>query len=139
MINVYSQSDHPLGRILSNFARTPFVIGSKRFESVEAFWYWYMTDADSLRFLYGANAKRAGKMLTKVREHPSRELLKMVYYAKLQYNPNIKTLLLNSGDEEFEHYYMNGGVRVNADRWLWTAELWAEIREELRNETKCSS
>ena len=134
MINVYSKSESELGRLLSNFAHTPFIIGGKRFESVEAFWYWYMTDADAMRFLYGSNAKRVGKMLTKVRDHPDRTLLKLVYYAKLRYNPEIQKLLLASGDEEFEHYYMHQGERFIPERWVWTAELWAEIRKELRNE-----
>lgn len=136
MINVYSKSTSKLGRLLSNFTHTPFIVGGKRFESVEAFWYWYMTDADAMRFLYGSNAKRVGKMLTKVRDHPSRALLKMVYYVKLRYNPEIQRLLLASGDEEFEHYYMQQGKRFYPEQWGWTAELWAEIREELKNEAR---
>ena len=134
MINVYSKSTSKLGRLLSNFAHTPFVIGGKRFESVEGLWYWYMTAADAMRFLYGSNAKRVGKMLTKVRDHPDRTFLKLVYYAKLRYNPEIQRLLLASGDEGFEHYYMHQGKRFIPERWVWTAELWAEIRKELRNE-----
>ena len=134
MINVYSKSTSELGSLLSNFAHTPFVIGNERFESVEGFWYWYMTEADSMRFLYGPNAKRVGKMLTKKKDHPNRALLKLVYYAKLKYNPEIQSRLLASGDEEFEHYYMRQGKRFYPKQWKWTVELWAEIREELKNE-----
>lgn len=40
-INVYSQGKTKLGRLLSNFANTPFEIpGLGRFQSVESYWYY---------------------------------------------------------------------------------------------------
>lgn len=36
-LNIYSKSDDPRGRILSNFSHYPFILDSQRFESVEGF------------------------------------------------------------------------------------------------------
>ena len=39
-INVFSKSRSKLGRMLSNFAHTPFTLDGVKFESVESWWYW---------------------------------------------------------------------------------------------------
>lgn len=133
MINVYSKSEHPLGRLLSNFAHTPFMgDNGMRFESVEGWWYWYTTGKihPELAKLYGFRAKQEGKKYsqTKVVTH---EILAQVYRAKLRDNPEILTqLLAYSG--EFEHYYVFNGNKVPATKWLWTARLWEKIRDEYK-------
>ena len=68
-INIYSKSKLELGKLLSNFAKTPFthpVYGE--FASVEAFWYWLSTGKkhDSLKKLYGYKAKVEGKTFERV-------------------------------------------------------------------------
>ena len=132
MINVYSKSDSKLGRLLSNFAHTPFVGGGRTFASVEAWWYWYTTGKKhgELCGLYGFAAKAAGRKYTQVAA-VTPAVLKQVYLLKLAAHPDIREMLLASGDEPFDHFYVYDGVKVPATRWLWTAKLWAEVRAEL--------
>lgn len=71
-INVYSKAHTELGRLLTNFAHTPFnhtKLG--HFESVEGLWYWCRTQGvddggpvdQKLRSLYGFKAKQYGRQL----------------------------------------------------------------------------
>jgi hypothetical protein len=138
-INIYSGSKDELGRLLSNFALTPFIDqDGKEYKSVEGWWYYYVTGMkyDYLRFLYGLKAKKEGKKYERINE-VSKDILKQIYLLKLEYNPNIKNMLLDYNGE-FDHYYVfvdrNGNSKnVPATRWLWTAKLYEEIRYELKN------
>jgi hypothetical protein len=70
-INVYSKGQTEIGKLLTNFAHTPFE--SKKhghFESVEGYWYWRTlsktlpeTELSVLRKLVGFKAKDTGKKL----------------------------------------------------------------------------
>ena len=132
VINVYSKSESLLGRLLSNFANTPFVLNGKRFACVEAWWYWYITGEkhEHLTKLVGWKAKQVGRQFVVVK-NVEKNVLKSVYYAKLEYNPDIKRMLIKS-TEQFDHYYVYDGKKVPATKWLWTAKLWEEIRAELK-------
>jgi len=134
-VNIYSKSEDELGRLLSNFAHTPFIGNGLVFNSVEGWWYWFVTGKQHwhLPLLYGYTAKREGKKFPRMAEVKPK-VLKEVYMAKLAANPRIVQMLLDSGDEPFEHYYVVNGVRKDAPRHLWTAKLWEEIREELRKQ-----
>ena len=132
-MNVYSKSPDRLGRLLSNFAHTPFNGENGRvFASVEAWWYWYVTGCkhNHLMGLHGFAAKRAGKEHPRVRE-VTPALLREAYRRKLRDNPQIADML-RQYDGEFEHYYVYNGKKVSADRHLWTVKLWEELRDELR-------
>jgi hypothetical protein len=134
-VNVYSKSPDLLGRLLSNFAHTPFYGEDGRvFASVEGWWYWYTTGSkhDHLMELHGFAAKKAGREYPHVRE-VTPALLREAYRRKLRDNPHIADML-KEFDGEFEHYYVFNGKKVPADRYLWTAKLWEELRDELRNE-----
>jgi len=130
MINVYSKSESELGRLLSNFAHTPFKLNGLLFQSVEAWWYWYITGEQhyELARFYGFRAKQEGRKYAQT-QHVTPEVLKEVYRAKLQYHPEIAEMLAASTDE-FDHYYVFGGKNVPATEWLWTAKLWETIRKE---------
>jgi hypothetical protein len=73
-LNVWSMSDEPVGRSLSNFAHTPFTLDSLEFTSVEAFYVWLLLTGtsvtehkkDKVRKLYGLHATR-----TAPREKPA--------------------------------------------------------------------
>lgn len=152
-INIYSKAVTPLGRLLSNFAHTPFEIYHQTYESVEAYWYCHKLvistgdmlfncDPDDINFLkkqHGSEAKKVGKTLLKkygIDDNNSKfnitqERLKEIYYKKLEFNPNIKELLLKN-ELPFAHYYMMNGVKVDADEHLWTADLWRIISNELK-------
>jgi predicted NAD-dependent protein-ADP-ribosyltransferase YbiA (DUF1768 family) len=131
-INVYSKGKTELGRCLSNFFNSPFEYKGEQFESVEGFWYYTITGKEIFKYLSGWQAKSEGKNCLKINDEPSKDVLKEVYYSKLYSNDKIKNLLLNS-ILPFEHYYVYGNRVVEASDYLWTAKLWEEIREELKN------
>jgi uracil-DNA glycosylase len=131
-INVFSKGKTELGKLLSNFAHTPFTYKGKHFESVEGYWYYKVSGGDKkFFFLFGLDAKERGKYISTRSPAPTKEELKEVYLAKLDRNPQVKTLLLES-TLPFTHYYDYGGRRVVVDKYLWTADLWREIRDELK-------
>jgi len=134
VINIYSKSEHELGRLLSNFARTPFNFIGFTYQSVEGWWYWYTTGQRHMRLrnYYGWYAKKEGKLYPQTCT-VEEETLKQVYLAKLKHNPHIKDMLLNFNGT-FDHYYMYGDKKVPATKYLWTAKLWETIRDELRQE-----
>lgn len=64
-LNVWSMSDEEIGRKMSNFAHTPFVIDDLEFGSVEAFYVWILLSAtgterkrEKVRPMWGLHAKR---------------------------------------------------------------------------------
>ena len=127
-INVYSKGKTIVGRLLSNFAYTPFRIpfwGS--FHSVEGFWYWMITGDERLRKASGYEAKRLGTTLPALRDHPTKRELRIAYRAKLRYNPEVRRKL-RSSSLPLLHYYVYEGKVVSARKWAWTAELWNEFR-----------
>lgn len=135
-INVYSKGKTQLGRGLSNFAYTPFRIpflGS--FNSVEGFWYWVLTNAESTRYTYGFTAKKLGKEILDLQFHGKEEvcpnqvsprLLKIAYRAKLRCNPSIKQDL-EWNTLPLAHYYVYGGKVVEPKEFRWTVELWSSL------------
>lgn len=130
-INVYSKGRTELGRLLSNFAYTPFTIPFLgMFNSVEGFWYYILTGNNVCRALSGWQAKDIGRKLPIIREVPTKRELKIAYKAKMKYNPIVRQgLLLN--DLPLVHYYVYGDKIVVPEEWQWTATLWEEIKKEL--------
>ncbi len=128
-INVYSRGRTELGRLLSNFAHTPFSIPEcGPFASVEGWWYWRNCRDDRLRLLSGLPAKILGRELCPIpKAPPSREELKVIYLYKIEANRKVLRLLIESS-LPFTHYYVNAG-RYNQTFWRWTGELWNEVRE----------
>lgn len=131
-INVYSKGKTQLGKLLSNFAHTPFTFKEKRFESVEAYWYYEgrndTWDDPYLRTLYGFRAKEYGKTLSKGTV-PDKDKLKEVYKAKIQENSHILELLLLN-KLPLDHYYVYGTKIVRPKEFLWTALLWEELKKD---------
>lgn len=116
-INVYSKGRTQLGRLLSNFAHTPFVADPQdgEFASVEAYWYWLKTGCkwDELKPLYGYNAKAIGKTFPRVEmaefdgKNVFDELIKEAIRCKLRQNHDLRRLLKDS-TLPLEHYYAYG-------------------------------
>lgn len=145
-INVYSKGATELGRLLSNFAHTPFLLwGEGYFHSVESWWYWVkMSNINNSLLLpifdenqlseikeqVGVFAKQYFRAINTLEDtyifNPGRIQLKNVYIAKLKNHPRIKEMLF-SNNLPMAHYYMMNYKKVNADRHLWTVELWEEI------------
>ncbi len=124
-INVYSKGKTKLGRLLSNFAHTPFDLNGLHFESVESFWYFTITGKDSIRNLIGFKAKQEGKTSKLIRGAPTVDELREAYKAKLRFNPFIKDLL-SKNTLPFLHYYVYFGKVVVPEKFVWTAKLWED-------------
>lgn len=128
-INVYSKGSTELGRLLSNFAHTPFTGGGRRFASVEGWWHWYCTGKKlhHLANLYGFKAKKEGKKHKRIVRAPDREVLFLVYERKIECNHYIHEMLVES-TLPFTHYF-NYGYKIVQTEWEWTGSLWNEVRE----------
>lgn len=149
-INVFSKSKTQLGRLLSNFAHTPFTVSDGSFESVESWWYWkkmininktvlfpIFTEEhlSTIKNLIGKEAKEYFRSLFEDGEgdyRPTKNELKEVYLQKLKEHPEITEMLLKN-QLPIAHYYMMFDKQVNADSTLWTAKLWEEIASEIKN------
>lgn len=132
-INVYSKGKTELGRLLSNFAHTPFKYNNEIFQSVESYWYYNKTSNLDFKDLIGYKAKEyyRNKYPKNYKgSNPSKEQLKEIYKLKLQYHPNIKKILLQN-NLPLAHYYIMDGKQIDANEYLWTVKLWEEIKEEL--------
>lgn len=133
-INVYSKGQTVLGRRLSNFACAPFELDSKRFASVEAWWYWRQLPRDDpgLRALYGWQAKSfGGSMIHNCRKpDPTPDELIRVYRAKLDAHPALLAEV-KASTLPFDYYYVYNGVRRDTPH-RWTGQLWNRVRDELK-------
>ncbi len=141
-INVYSKAKTLLGQALTNFAHTPFEYpGFGHFESVEAFWYYYLTGCqhEHLRMLHGYTAKKAGQKLRDDRldkEGLSDEQKNVILEAircKLRQHKDIRTALTES-HLPLTHYYAYGddikGYRVVfLPEYDWIIDELARIRD----------
>lgn len=71
--------------------------------------------------------------------NPTKEELKQIYLLKLEQHPHIKPLLLEN-TLPFAHYYVmknkTTGIyeKVDSKKYLWTADLWREIKNDLTGE-----
>ena len=146
-INVFSKSRSKLGRMLSNFAHTPFDIGGNHFESVESWWYWSKMNSINksslfqefsteqlveIKTLIGKSAKEYFRSLHKGDTspyNPSKEELKEVYQQKLIEHPEIEKMLFNN-TLPITHYYVMFNKKVSAESTMWTAKLWEEIKND---------
>ena len=128
-LNVYSQGRTELGRLLSNFAHTPFFLESEgRFQSVEGYWYWLLTGDDALRSMYGVSAKYQGRNAPLIRtQDPTVQELRKAYAAKLKAHPKIQELLREC-KLPLTHYYVYDGRIVEPRGVQWTVALWEDFR-----------
>lgn len=141
-INVYSKGKTELGKLLSNFAHTPFFVLLEEngesydveFQSVEGYWYYLLTGDENLLDLHGFKAKEYGKSLLNedTKENVAKDELKLAYEAKLAYHSKIKEMLLKN-ELPLKHYYVYGGKVVEPKQFQWTVDLWNEIKQELKN------
>src|SRR5262249_21174206 len=130
--NVYSRARTRGGRLLSNFALTPFTLYGVRFASVEGFYQSMLFDDDATRALlaglHGAEAKRWQKKSVKKPGDPVRiwdgrviaydgpefdeEAFRAVRAKALQ-NEEVADALLATGALPLTHYYVMWGRPVN--------------------------
>jgi len=157
-INIYSKGQTELGRLLSNFAHTPFELPqSGKFASIEAYWYWCILDIscspnsfptkdeiNKLRNLHGFAAKKVGKSLLfkylsggawlPEQEAIFKQSIKNAFCAKLNYNKQIIDLLRDSR-LPFTHYYQYGEKVIEPKAHKWQVDFWENIRNQIKIET----
>lgn len=140
-INIYSKGKTELGRLLSNFSRTPFTYEPYGyFESAEAFYYWYCTGQkhDDLKVLYGFNAKNKGIQYNSDRIDilgltcDDFEILQNSLVRKIACNPDIANLLKES-TLPFYHYYNYSGKVIIPEGVDWLSEIYEQIRIVLKS------
>jgi len=141
-INIYSKGTTELGRLLSNFAHTPFTCEHGAFASVEAYWYWLrspkagINNLAKLRTLHGFAAKKFGRTLVA----PDADqiyvgddfeaLIKDAFREKLIAHPHIQIMLRDSA-LPLAHYYVFKGAPKAAGH-EWQVEYWEELRKRLQ-------
>lgn len=127
-INIYSRGKTKLGKLLSNFANTPFCYNGELFQSVEGALYYYRTDDKRLISMHGNAAKKLGRSLKQVKTEPP-ELLKAWFLAKVYSNPEIIELL-SENNLPFAHYYVMYGKVIEANQTL--PVIWQAISNNLK-------
>ena len=145
-LNVYSRDPEELGRLLSNFAVTPFVLDGKAYASIEGFYaaikYWENPkEQKRVARLSGSEAKNASKkcipdvivyggksMLRGSPEH--HDLIKAAIRAKLQYHPDIAERFRRSKPRPITH---ETGVQDKPGA-TFPATVFVRILTELRDE-----
>jgi len=134
-INVYSKGKTKLGRLLSNFAETPFVCEDGDFWSVEGYWYWLSTLDDNLRKMSGFQAKDYGKSI------PGRQWLDPIEFerriiaalvAKIYQHEDIKQMLGES-TLPLKHYYVYNGKTTEPKDNKWVIVALEAIRDEIKS------
>lgn len=143
-INIYSKGKTELGRLLTNFAHTPFVHSEYgHFESVEGFWYWLRNGKqhEELRTMYGFKAKEYGKQFESIGCATFQEDVKEAIRCKLRQNRNILKMLVNSS-LPLEHYYWYGHIEnpkvYNLPQYKWITEEIERIRTVCQDAWKLS-
>lgn len=138
-LNAYSKGRTHLGRMLSNFAYSPFVFEPYgKFNSMEGFYYWYVTGKihEELRTLHGSTAKSVGQKFHRVIQSLSDEdieILQDALVAKIVQNPDIKKELSDCKLEIVHYYVMFGKVIDLSGQHDWYTETLNLIRLSLQN------
>lgn len=144
-INVYSRGKTELGKLLSNFAHTPFEHPEHgHFSSVEGFWYWLSTGKNQTQFrgLYGFKAKEVGKLVRNEQAKTNsfvhidgfKAEIKKAILCKIEQNEHIRTLLKES-TLPLTHYYVYGepgNQKVSKPlEYFWIHEYISDVRDWL--------
>ncbi|MBS1999168.1 MAG: hypothetical protein JSS86_22735, partial [Cyanobacteria bacterium SZAS LIN-2] len=145
-LNVASGAFESIGKQLSNFARRPFVMDGKRYESVEAFYQGLKWSDPAQRAeiakLYGPDAKSAGRgskatefeyegQTIKFRSPEHYALMKRAITASLEQNPEILKEFQATHPRPIEH---KTGRRENPNSG-YPASVFTTTLNEVRAET----
>jgi len=134
-INIYSKAKTNLGKLLSNFAWTPFTCEDGLFSSIEGYWYWLGCKDDRLRDMYGFKAKKLGRELEAPDYQDDEEFkrkIKSALRCKMFEHPDIAKMLKES-DLPLKYYYVFGGEKVvEPKEGKWVIEEIELIRQELK-------
>jgi predicted NAD-dependent protein-ADP-ribosyltransferase YbiA (DUF1768 family) len=144
-LNVYSQSDEEVGRLMSNFAHTPFTLDGVTYASVEGFYVAlkFLDDAERTKVaaLYGAVVKRMGRKSKLTRTYYNGEwfelssethhaLIKRAIRAKLDAHPEIAKAFAATRPRPITH----DTGRPDHPGARFPAEVFCRVLTELREE-----
>lgn len=153
IVNIGSKSETETERMLSNFAHTPFDLDGVYYESVEAFWQSIKfpegsKDRVETAGLVGGKAKRAGKRTRGIREieyqgqkievgSPEHyDLMRRAIMAKLEQNPGVLKLLLDTGDKQITHVLKTPDGRILPNSKTIPGAVFSQTLMDLRQEFK---
>jgi len=134
-INIYSKSEHELGRMLSNFYRCDVPTRHGTFKSVEGYWYWLKTNDNKLRTMSGYEAKSYGSSLVPTYKYNEKDFKSDIIYAifmKIKGNEKIERKLVNS-TLPFKHYYVYDKKIIDLPEYQWIVDAITFFRNELKN------
>lgn len=87
------------------------------FNSIEAYWYWILTDGKSPKNTHGFESKQKGKLFPEVNEIDEDKIRKAI---DIKLKSNLQFIKDNDNFElPLEHYYVYGDKQVDAGyKWL---------------------
>lgn len=153
IINIGLKGETETERTLSNFAHTPFELDGVHYESVEGFWQSIKfpegsEDRVKTAGLIGSEAKKTGKrtrgintieyqgQTIKVGSSEHHELMKRAIRAKLEQNPRVLKLLLDTGNQQITHILKIPDGRILPDSKTIPGAIFSQILMDLREELK---
>jgi predicted NAD-dependent protein-ADP-ribosyltransferase YbiA (DUF1768 family) len=149
---VYFFGNDPIGKLLSNFAWTPFVLDGVAYQSVEGFWQGLKSiyEPERLHFarLHGLEAKRAGQAIRaaanflvydqkmyRVASAEHHRLLERALRAKFSQCAAAKDALLASGNRPLKHMLPNSfGTMRPGDSPALPASVFEKMLTTIRTE-----
>lgn len=143
-VNIYSQSEDQLGRMLSNFYASPVRHPEYgEFKTIEGFWHWLSTCChfNEFRSINGFEAKQFGTKLKDVKvpipdfEDKIMEMIKL----KILQNPAIFRRFVKS-TVPFVHNYVYGDRTnpkvVDLPKYRWIVDRIEALRSEFQKQSK---
>jgi len=128
-INVYSKGQTKIGRFYSNFSKTPIYLQDGLFYSIEAYWYWLITDGKSPKDTFGYDAKGKGKRFDRIKNIDEDKIKKAI---DIKLKNNLGFIYENDNfDLPLEHYYLYGDKRVEGG-YEWIIEHLELRRKQLK-------
>lgn len=143
-INIYSKSKTLLGRLLTNLHDCEFTVpGYGTFQSLEGFWYYYLTGCqyDEFKNKRGFDAKKLGQTKRDDRidkeglTDEQKDVILEAIRCKLRQNKDI-VLALARSELPFAHYYYYGSPEnpkiTRLPQYDWMVDEFERLRRLLK-------
>lgn len=153
VLNVAFGEKTSAGRILSNFADTPFTLHGRQYATVESFWQGLYfphqsVERDRIAQMSGRDAKREAEkkppgeqieyndttIVIGSSEHHL--LMRQALEAKFRQNPNVLAELINTGDKIITHVVRKKDGAIEPDSKSIPRRIFSRMLMDLRTELK---